>query len=646
MILLIDRKPSKVGFKPLLYPFLKKMLMKKIILCSLLWMFLLSCSTQKEFVVEKDNTFIVVAKDPSAPAMLAAQELQYFMQKSLGIRLPIVNELPSATAKIICVGPSEYSGETVSGEQEYLIEVTPQKIVLMGQDENKDDDGGRDNNGITPSKDRLKINYSAVTGCADENIELVLPSVYDAQGTCYAVYDFLEKYLGVRFYGPDALNIVVPEHKELKLASTKTMRSPALKYRVGTYSFDWPMMKEQYFNASSEQSQLFLRRIKFGGEKWAANHAFTAYQDRFFKKNPARPELFEAYHPEYFAVGRTGGAHERQFCYTNPDFIRQVAKDACDYFDGKPLKGEQIALGDYFAVVPLDNDRWCTCAECTRQLAIDKDNIRGEHFNCGTASHYLWTFINNVAKEVKKTHPEGKIAALAYHVYAYMPEDMKLEDNVSVAPCLHPRNYWAPKMKENEVDYYKAWIAESKESNRPVYLWNYLCFPTERGLIQGFHVFPGFNMHEVAGQIKMYAADGVRGVFLCGIGEQFDFYATMKLYDDPTLDINALLDEFFTSYFGNAAEPMRKFYDKIEQVYSNPKNYPVEIQTKDAQFHQTEAIAWDCLGTDEVMEQLEAFVRRAQDLAQTPEEKARVISWTKGVWEYMREGKAKYSAKK
>ena len=147
-----------------------------------------------------------------------------------------------------------------------------------------------------------------------------------------------------------------------------------------------------------------------------------------------------------------------------------MAQDARDYFDGKPLKGSQIALGDYFAVVPLDNAYWCQCDECQKQLAIDEGNIRGEHFNCGTATHYLWTFVNNVAKEVKKTHPDKKIAALSYHVYAYLPKDIQLEDNISVAPCLHPRNYWAPKMKENELAFYKDWIAESKESGRHIFM--------------------------------------------------------------------------------------------------------------------------------------------------------------------------------
>ena len=620
--------------------------MKKIIMYIALLMLPILCSARKAFVIEEGRTVILTGKHASSPALLAAHELQYFVKQSLGIHVPIVNELPSEPTGIIYVGNSEYTDKIHFEPQEYLIQITPETIVLMGQDENYDSDGGRDNNGITPSKDRLKINYSKLTGNSSANVELTLPSIYDAQGTCYAVYDFVENYLGVRFYGPAPLNVIVPRQKQLKLAPTRVMRSPAIKYRDSSYSFDWPMMKEQYFEATPEMTQLFLRRIRFGGEKWAANHAFTAYQDRFLQKNPDRPELFEGYHPEYFAVGRTGGPHERQFCYTNQAFIKQVAKDARDYFDGQPLKGEQIALGDYFAVVPLDNANWCQCEECSRQLAIDKDNIRGEHFNCGTATHYLWTFINNVAKEVKKTHPGKKIAALAYHVYAYLPEDIELEDNISVAPCLHPRNYWAPKMKENEAAFYKDWIEESRKSHRPVYLWNYLCFPTERGLVQGFNVFPGFSIHQVAEETKMYARDGVRGIFLCGIGEQFDFYATMKLYDNPALDIDHLLNEFFTSYFGKAARPMRDFYDKIEQVYSDSKNYPLDIQTKDAQFHQTEAIAWEYLGTDRVMKELEGYIRKAQSLADSPAEKARVDSWVKGVWEYMQTGKAKYISKK
>ncbi len=75
--------------------------------------------------------------------------------------------------------------------------------------------------------------------------------------------------------------------------------------------------------------------------------------------------------------------------------------------------------------------------------------------------------MNEVAKKVKDTHPDKKIAALAYWNYAYFPETLKLEDNISVAPCLHARHYgWATKIKENEMAFYNDWIAERKNSNR------------------------------------------------------------------------------------------------------------------------------------------------------------------------------------
>ena len=195
------------------------------------------------------------------------------------------------------------------------------------------------------------------------------------------------------------------------------------------------------------------------------------------------------------------------------------------------------------------------------------------------------------------------------------------------------------------MSFYKAWIEESKKSGRDIYLWNYLCFPTERGLVTDFHVFSGFNIHKTSEQLRMYASDQVKGIFLCGTGEQLDFYITMKLMDDPSLDTDVLLDDFFTNYFGAAASAMKQFYLKIESVYSDPKNYPEEIQTKDAQYHQTEELAWKYLGTKEVMDELGEYIADARKTASNEIEKSRVESWVKGIWEYMMEGYHAYNQK-
>ncbi len=627
--------------------------MLKYIVASLFSLCFSAVFAHGAYILDK-NTRIVITPAPSHSIRLAATELQYFIHRTMGLKIPIVNECSDKANKVIFVGQSDYTkqygiSEDSLGEQEYLIDISSRHIVLIGKDKEEKEkvmnDKGCSNNGFSPEEDRRQIDYRKATG--DETVisQLTLPSIFDAQGTCYAVYDFIERFLGVRFYGPNPKNIIVPQIKKLEIKKRRIQRTPAIKYRDGSLTFGWPFMKEQFMDATEDMLQLYMRRMRMGGHRWAANHAFTGFQDRFLKPNPARPEIFEGSHSEYFAMGREGTASERQFCYTNQAFIHQVAQDALRYFEGKGTIAEQVALGDYFAVVPLDNANWCTCEECQKLLAIDKDNILGQHFNCGTATHYIWNFVNKVARELKRLAPGKKLAALAYHVYAYFPDGMALEDNIAVAPCLHTRNYWAPGMKRNEMKFYKKWIQESKSSGRDIFLWSYLGFPTERGLVTDFHVFPGFNAHATGEQVRMYAADGVKGVYLCGLSEQVDFYLTMKLFDNPTLNTDDILDEFFHLYFGEAAEPMKKFYAKIESVYSNPASYPFDIQTREAQLHQTKELAWKYLGTPEVMKELKEYIEEAEQIAKYPKEKERVNSWKVGIWNYMLVGFNDYYGK-
>ena len=94
--------------------------------------------------------------------------------------------------------------------------------------------------------------------------------------------------------------------------------------------------------------------------------------------------------------------------------------------------------------------------------------------------------------------------------------------------------------------------------------------------------------------------------------------------------------------FGAASEPMRQFYLEIEETFINPDNYPSYVRTTDRQYHQTEKIAWEYLGTKERMHQLSKLMQEAGQIAETDLERKRVRLWKEGVWEYMREGRRKY----
>mgnify|MGYP001764721116 CR=1 FL=1 len=60
--------------------------------------------------------------------------------------------------------------------------------------------------------------------------------------------------------------------------------------------------------------------------------------------------------------------------------------------------------------------------------------------------------------------------------------------------------------------------------------------------------------------------DIFNGKGACYYCHGIDGYLTIKLLDDPSININQALDEFFKGYYGAAAEPMKKLYLAIEQT--------------------------------------------------------------------------------
>lgn len=61
-----------------------------------------------------------------------------------------------------------------------------------------------------------------------------IPDAFSAQGTCYAVYDFLERFCGVRWYAPGELGIVFDKMPTLRLPVANIRRKPAFEFRWST----------------------------------------------------------------------------------------------------------------------------------------------------------------------------------------------------------------------------------------------------------------------------------------------------------------------------------------------------------------------------------------------------------------------------
>ena len=607
---------------------------------------------------------IVLAKEATRAAQFAAYELQWHLKQITGAEVPIARDDATTGGARILVGESAATAALglkpgSLGMQEYVIRFLPNALMLVGRDK----------------ADRGIVKYDPTP---DAETLATWPSMWDDQGTMYAVYDFLERYCNVRWFNPTETGTVCPKTATLTVQGVDVRRAPFLRYRFACYpsseSYDqytalWPYGSDglraweasafprlhqqfpdpnRYLYAKRGWVQLFRFRMREGGEKCTANHSLYGYYRRFWEKDPDNPNVFVGKKPDWFAQGYMG--KPPQMCYTNPELIKQVAQDARDYFDGKginpwngqPIKDRNDVWGEnYFCVEPMDNDQFCRCPRC--QALLKQTGDFDPFFSNGRHSDYFFSFVNAVARELAKTHPDKRIVTLAYMTHAAPPTHVKFEPNVIVHYCFAcNRLNFDRASYQHEVNLLNQWAALRK--GQPLYLWLYDTFPVEIANGGNFHCFPGFFGHTVGEQFKLFQQANVRGIFHCGYGQEVEAYLTYRLMDDPSLNVNVLLDEYFQRLYGSAAVPMKQLYTAIEQTYSTPANYPEAIATgvKEGHHHQTEEVAWGYLGTEKRMAEFARMLQAAKDAAQTDTEKTRVALFEQGIWNYMTSGREQY----
>ena len=562
---------------------------------------------------------IITGKDPGASAQLAALELQYHIALMTGAKLPILEKVSGKKTVEIHIGPQApaVAKEFPAGafrSEEYLVRVSGNQILLTGADK----------------RNQIKVDYSK---------SATFPSLWEAHGSLYAVYEFLER-LGFRWYLPTELGIVYPEKRTLTVSDYILRRSPDCDFRYMDFRrFPADLVGDTLpgrtkKKLSQRESLLWAHRIRLGGEWRLINHSLYRYWTRFPEKKA------------WAGIHSTG--NKGQLCYSDDELVKQVVQDARDFFDGK-FKGKVTRylsnlpnnyVSDCFPLVPMDGGAWCECAKCQKQYLTAPTRGIGQ-FSNNKVSDYVFLFVNKVAKELKKSHPGKTVGALSYSSYAYPPEGFKLEDNVEIAFCMHTRSYFNGELTENQEAVMAAWHKEYPKMRKNV--WMYYCYPTLNGRSQKFRVFPGFFAHHVPEFFKRYTSLGVTGVFFEGsyvangqlspIMDQLEGYVTWQLAWNGKRNAEKIINEFFTGYYGPAAAPMKRFYEIVEKAYGTSANWPKGAR------HMTEAVAWDSLGTDDRMAQLEKEMQEARKVAVREPYKARIALFDEAVWQPMLKGK-------
>jgi len=513
---------------------------------------------------------IVLAEKPTRVARMAAAELAHYVKKITGAELPVVaeNELTAEQSSgfLVLVGQSartEKLGLTSAGfeRQQHLIRNEGKWLILMGRDE----------------QDFGPADYTKDFPWPECRLDFPHRVYFKAWGSFYAVDTFLERVCSVRWYMPGELGEVAPKRSTIATRGLNLKLKPWTKFRVNTRPSSWDPF-DFYIPGRTPKKMIPRRdmllwwlRMKMGGDPWQVNHSVYSYYRRFGKE-----------HPDWFANGKpTPRGH---LCYTNPGFIKQHAKDACDYFDGKfpkmvfPKGGRVLAAGDYYPAVPIDSSSgWCTCKRCKPLLDVHQPvpkGIPGAEFFNGYYSEYVWSFAAAVAREVRKTHPDKWISTIAYARYFLPPKHVKLEPNMSVTICRSLMLYAHPASKKYFNDAIRAWHERVGE----ISTWEYYL----NQYFNGYMAFPWITPHMIAEDIAFLKTVGMVGRFVEISGwkgrwanpaeDYLPVYVTFKLLADDSRGIDEILDEHYRLFYGPAAAPMKAFFEQFERDWRDPKS--------------------------------------------------------------------------
>lgn len=534
---------------------------------------------------------IVTSDEPERMVRLAAGELQSYLEKITGGAVPIVtSSQPEArSGPRLFVGRSPFTdglGIAPCGlaDGAYRIVSGDDWLVLIGRDSdfvpvepwarthadiermfNEQDEltGARWGNGYGAQMARR---FNRRNGWWE----------FDERGSLNAVYAWLRS-LGVEWYMQGELGEIVPQMPSLRFPAEHldmlVVPEFGLRYHHGT-----PFIHD------SDEAILWYLRLGLNNHSEAVGPALSALSHGM-RYVHAREET-KRDHPEFFALrGGQRATHLNQPCLSNEELFNEHVAYVRFLFDHYDLP--------MVSIFPEDGAVYCDCDVC-RPLATPERGWHGSH------SDYVWNYVNRVAAEVYKTHPDRLVNSFAYANYALPPLTIEtLSPNLVVGLLQQRRLHGNPATRERELAQRAAW-REKMGSDLPFVFWSHYPF-TAPG--RASHGIPAYFPRQIAtdlrsmsgevtGELVEIGFDPQRGTGLHGFGfSHLNVYLTARYYWDTSLDLDELLTAYTQQFYGPAAGQMRAFIDYCEDHWMQMDRNAEPIDTAFALLAEARAAA-------------------------------------------------------
>jgi hypothetical protein len=487
---------------------------------------------------------IVLPEKPSAAALQAAKILQSHLKQISGAELAILSEAKIDAAQ-------------------------KQPLILLGEGRLTKEHGfTTEGLGAGGFHAEAKGDVLALLGT-----DMSTPSDY--WGTVYATTWLLENKLGVRYLWPGETGKVVPKQATITIADFQFRSTPALAQRQ-IRSMGYNDRLQAGLDRLHFTQQDFERLRKEGAQTTAETNAWFQWQGLGGTLNILGGHAFEYVwpkygqeHPDWFALQPNGSreplAPSRvRLCKSNPELIAALARDKIAEIEANPN-----VLG--VSLCPNDGGRstFCTCPKCealdapgARKVMLwdmtGKERRSFEHPALTDRMVYFW---NAIAEQVGKVHPDKLFTVEAYSVYATPPVQRTLHPNLVVR--------FAALSYADEQDRQSArgdWDAWAKMAKRIYFRSNCMLAGRRTGM-------PLIYVHRFADDFRHFVSTGMMGTDLDSCCHNWatqglNYYVVARLHSDPNQDVDAMIDDYCRAGFGPAAKTMRRYFDKLESVFT------------------------------------------------------------------------------
>ena len=377
-----------------------------------------------------------------------------------------------------------------------------------------------------------------------------------AKGTLFAVYEFLDKALGVKWVFPGDDGIVFSRRTTLDLAEGAawsyrpsfdllSIRVPRPETYYDKARADSTLMPKEMMPTREELETDYANQVQWldrmrtvPTNRFVYGHAFGSWQEKHLKQ-----------HPDWFGLDPKYGrkdcgmrglpdelAKRAKFCLSNPEVMDAIVANWRD----------NMGARRHFNICPNDGTPgFCHCENCCK---LDTRH-GGEAFLDHLSDRYLW-FWNGICDKAVKIRPDVRCVAYVYSYYRHKPrrERVKHPDNMVFGVV--------PTFLDDYVALYRDWQSVGMKHFflRP----NYTCYSA---------VFPRGLEKWLYTNFKVSLEYGMIGVDYDGTPRpvmDFEYYVIASLASRPERSFEEISREFYSQY-GAAADVARAYFEKVRE---------------------------------------------------------------------------------